>query len=122
MKKKEVVHGVIFDDNGAHLACNKEWGCASGYQYTANQSRFPVTCKRCKIAMELVFRCKEKKCPGKRKPQTKIGVVSQCTQTLNLKNGEFGDTEVGNSLYGYCLECGVRMGDHVFERLLNRVE
>ena len=48
-KKERPVHGVSYTERTAHLACNKNWGMASGYEYTAH-SELPdlrVTCKNC---------------------------------------------------------------------------
>lgn len=121
MKKKEIVHGLISDDEGSHLACNKNLGGASGLQYTTgNYKLYPVTCKRCLKAMELVFRCTGKKCPAKGKPQEFIGVVSQCTQKFHPKSDDWSDLEVGDSLYGYCMECGGMVPDSVFRNLIDR--
>ena len=119
MKKREIVHGVIRDDEGAHLACNKDLGMASGHQYTTgNYEQYPVTCKRCKNAMKLVFRCTGKKCPSKGKPQKTIGVVSNCTQKFTPETDDWSDLEVCDSLSGYCLECGRDMPEKVFRSLI----
>jgi len=36
----------------------------------------------------------------------KIGISSVCTQTLDLKSGDYTNTDVGDTLHGFCLECG----------------
>jgi len=67
------------------------------------------------------FRCKNEKCPSKGKPQEKIGVVSECTQTLHIKSDSWEDLEVGSTLYGYCLECSDKINPKTFRRIMNAV-
>ena len=45
-------------------------------------------------------------CPHCRKRQTKVGVESKCTQTLNLETEEYTDLSVGETLSMFCLNCG----------------
>lgn len=56
-------------------------------------------------------------CKNCKKVVTKIGVASKCTQTLHLGSDSYTDTEVGDSEYGYCLECGAELPTKDFKRL-----
>ena len=49
-----------------------------------------------------------KKCPNCKASLEKIGVVSEYNQVLDLKSGEYdsSDSEVGDTISTYCLECG----------------
>jgi hypothetical protein len=63
--------------------------------------------------------CKNPKCPSKGKLQNRIGVVSECTQTLNLVTDEYTTLDVVDSLYGYCLECSARIPAKVLTKLID---
>ena len=49
---------------------------------------------------------------------TKIGVASICTQRLSIPDDNWDDLEVGDTLHGYCLECGTRIPAAVLKRIL----
>lgn len=48
-------------------------------------------------------------CPDCGKTQTRIGVTSECRQTLNLKTDEYTNLEVGDTQHCFCIECGVEL-------------
>jgi len=66
----------------------------------------------------MTFTCKNKKCPSKGKPQDKIGVLSECLQTLSLKTDAWEDLEVGTALYGYCLECSEKLPFKTLDKII----
>jgi len=57
-------------------------------------------------------------CKNCHKKDDKIGVVSQCTQQVYLASDDWSHLEVGDTLYGYCLECGTRVPGATLKRLL----
>lgn len=63
------------------------------------------------------FTCPNKKCPSKNKPQSRIGVLSECVQSWNMQTDEYNDLEVQSTLYGFCLECGEKIRPKTFKRL-----
>jgi hypothetical protein len=64
------------------------------------------------------FKCKNSKCPSKGKAQDAIGVASECTQILTLASDDWSNLEVGDTLYGYCLECNTRIPPKTLTKLI----
>lgn len=52
-----------------------------------------------------------RKCPHCKAELTKIGVVSEYNQILDLETGEWNsdDSEVGDTLYCFCPDCGMKL-------------
>ena len=58
-------------------------------------------------------------CPYCRKRQDKVGVVSECSQSLHLGTDDWTDLEVnGVSKHIYCINCGHNM-PKLFQKLIN---
>lgn len=53
--KERPVHGAIYDDDGAHIACNKEMSLASGWEFTTDPDvpKYAITCKNCLRVLRL---------------------------------------------------------------------
>jgi len=57
-------------------------------------------------------------CPNCRKRQEKVGVVSECSQSLHLGTDDWTDLEVnGISKHIYCINCGHNL-PKLFQRLI----
>jgi RNA polymerase-binding transcription factor DksA len=64
------------------------------------------------------YKCKNKECPSKGKAQTRIAVISACTQTLTLGTDDWDDLDVGETLYAICRECGEKIPPKTLAKLL----
>jgi hypothetical protein len=44
-------------------------------------------------------------CKSCRKKQSRVGVLSECRQTLNIATDEWTNLEVGDTTHAFCLNC-----------------
>lgn len=56
-------------------------------------------------------------CKGCGKPLDRVIVESKCTQVLTTETNEFHDTEVGETLAGYCRNCGKKIPPRILKTL-----
>jgi len=48
-------------------------------------------------------------CPHCKVKQYHVGVLSECTQELNLASDDWNNLDVKDTKYIYCLECGQKL-------------
>ena len=101
MKMKVIVKAtgktITVSDWGS-ITHPRYWSINGATGYTEKELEFlPVT----PVKKTKTYTCKA--C-GKKSEQ--IGVSSVCTQTLTLESDDWTNLEVGETLSGFCLECG----------------
>ena len=66
------------------------------------------------------FVCENPECKLRGQPQDSILIESKCTQTLTMAGDQWENTEVGETIAGYCQECAHEIPKETLTQLTDR--